>query len=275
MLSEDRKQIFKKIQEYERLEFWDKDVENDPKNIQLTPDKADYLYEKPFAKLLNKLANKLAVKYYEGEIKKGNLIIKNVFGLENLRSVKSGAILTCNHFSVNDNYALYRAIKSKIPKGKYLYKVIKEGNYTSSKGIFGFFFRHCNTLPLSTNLQTMKKFYSALEHLLKNGEKILVYPEQAMWWNYRKPRPMKNGAFRFAVKNNVPVVPCFITMEDTDKLDKDGAPVQAYTIWILPAIYPDLSLSERGSAEKMKEYNYKVWKEVYEKFYNTKLTYLE
>ena len=42
-----------------------------------------------------------------------------------------------------------------------------------------------------------------------------------MWWNYRKPRPVTPGAYRFAVNNNVPVLPMFITLKDTDKIGAD------------------------------------------------------
>ena len=59
---------------------------------------------------------------------------------------------------------------------------------------------------------------------------MLVYPEQSMWWNYRKPKPLKKGAYTFAAKNHVPVLPCFITMEDSDILGDDGFYVQEYTI---------------------------------------------
>ena len=50
-----------------------------------------------------------------------------------------------------------------------------------------------------------------------------------MWWNYRKPKPLKPGAFDMALKNHVPVVPCFITMADSDLVGADGFPVQEYT----------------------------------------------
>ena len=109
--------------------------------------------------------------------------------------------------------------------------------------------------------------------LLERGEKILVYPEQAMWWNYKKPRPLKDGAFKFAVTNNVPVIPCFITMEDSDVLDPDGFYVQAYTINILPPLYPDKNKTKAENIAFMKDENYKLWKETYEKFYKTKLVY--
>ena len=84
---------------------------------------------------------------------------------------------------------------------------------------------------------------------------------------------MKNGAFRIAAKNNVPVLPCFITMEDTDKIDADGFNIQAYTIWFLPAIQPKSELNEKDNSEYLKQENYRVWKELYEKVYKIPLTY--
>lgn len=275
MSFEERLKVLNKIKEYEEKELWDKDVEDDPETIVLMPNKVDYLGKKLSSKIMTFIANRLAISFYEKKIKTGEFIIKEINGLENYRKVEGGAIITCNHFSVYDNYAIYRAIKSELPKGHQLYKVIREGNYTNFKGLFGFLFKHCNVLPLSSNNQTMKKFLSAVNTLLTRGEKILIYPEQAMWWNYRKPRPLKSGAFRFAVKSKVPIIPAFITMEDTEKLDQDGFKIQAYTIWFLPPIYPKENLSDKENAEYIKEENYKALVKLYEKVYNKPLVYGE
>ncbi len=275
MQSPYRLKVLEKIKEYEKLGLFDKDVEDDPETIVLMPDKVDYLGKKLSSKIMTFIANRLAVNFYEKKIKTGEFIIKQINGLENFKKVNGGAIITCNHFSVYDNYAIYRAIRNELPKGHQLYKVIREGNYTNFKGFFGFLFKHCNVLPLSSNNQTMKNFLSAVDVLLKRGEKILIYPEQAMWWNYRKPRPMKSGAFRFASKSKVPVIPAFITMEDTDKLDGDGFKIQAYTIWFLPPIYPKKDLTNKQNAEYLKEENYKAIVKLYERVYNTPLVYGE
>lgn len=274
-LSPYRKEVYDRIREYERLGLFDKEVEEDPPAEELTPDKADYLYEKPFAKLKCKIANKMGISFFEKQIKNGVFSISGVEGLDNFKKVSGGAIITCNHFSIYDNYVVYRAIKNELPKGKELYKVIREGNYTGFKGLFGFLFRHCNTLPLSSNTETMVKFLRAVKTLLARGEKILVYPEQSMWWNYNKPRPMKSGAFKFAVKNGVPVIPAFITTEETDKLDADGANVLACKIHFLPPLYPDEKLNEKERAEKLKDENYAAWKNLYEEVYGKALTYGE
>ena len=137
--SEIKRKIAERIADYEKRGLWDKDVTDDPPAVPLTLDKADYLCEKPFSKTLTKIANRLAVRYFEKEIKKGNFRIKAVHGIENYLKVKDGgAIITCNHFSIYDHYAVYRTIREYFPKGGQLYKVIKEGNYTAFKGRFGF-----------------------------------------------------------------------------------------------------------------------------------------
>ncbi len=270
-----KERLLEKIRLFEEKGLFDIDVNDDPETKVLMPDKVDYLGEKFSTRIATKIANRVAVWYYERQIRKGNFIIKEINGFENYKAVEGGAMITCNHFSPNDNYAIWRAIRSEFKKGKRLYKIIREGNYTNFGGLYGFFFRHCNTLPLSSNMETMKKLLKAINVLLKRGEKILIYPEQAMWYNYRKPRPLKSGAFKFAAKNNVPIIPSFITMEDTPKLDGLGFKIPAYTIWFLPAIYPKPELSEKDNAEYLKEENYRIWKELYERVYNKPLKYGE
>ena len=207
-------------------------------------------------------------------IRENKLIIKEVRGIENLKDVESGAMITCNHFNPFDSLAIEKVcIDSGILKNKRLYKVIREGNYTNFPGLYGFFFRNCDTLPLSSNTKTMIKFLNAVDTILKKGDFILIYPEQSMWWNYRKPKPLKNGAFKLAARSNVPVIPIFITMDDSDKIGDDGFQIQEYTINIEKPIYPDENLSEKENVENMKNKNYEVWKNIYEEFYNIPLEY--
>ena len=113
----------------------------------------------------------------------------------------------------------------------------------------------------------------SVDIILNRGDFILIYPEQSMWWNYRKPKPLKNGAFKLAARNNVPVIPIFITMEDSKIIGEDGFPVQEYTINIEKPIYPDDKLTERENMEAMKNQNAEVWRKVYEDFYQTTLEY--
>lgn len=272
-ISDSRKKVLLRIEELERAGIFDKDVEDDPETKPLEPDRVDYTQKKLSTRVGSYIANRLGRRHFENMIKRGDVVLKEIRGSENLAAVKNcGAMITCNHFNPFDNYAVY---KSLIPalNGKMLYKIIREGNYTSFGGFYGYLFRHCNTLPLSSTLKGIKALNNALTELFSRGEKILIYPEQAMWYNYRKPRPLKTGAFRLAVKNGVPILPIFITLEDTEGKDSDGMPIQAYTVHILPAIYPDPSLSVREDSERICRENYRLWVETYESFYQTKLEY--
>ena len=267
-------ELLRRIAELEKKQLWHLDVEDDPETYPLMPDQIDYLNEKLSNRIKNKVANLLGTRFFDKMIASGQLIIKEVRGIENFTAVKGGKIVTCNHFSVGDNYAVWMALREHMD-GKMLYKVIREGNYTNPPKPFGLFMRHCNTLPLSSQPSTMRKFFKAVKTLLARDETILIYPEQGMWWNYRKPRPMQDGAFSLAVHNKVPVVPIFMTMEDSDIIDGDGFPVQEFTLHILPAIYPDECLRLGEAKTKMSEQNYAAWVEVYEDFYGKKLVYAD
>ncbi len=267
-------ELLRRIEEYEKKGLWHLDVEDDPETYPLMPNRVDYLNEKLTSKIKNRIANVLGARFFDKLIAKRQLIIKEVRGIENFTAVEGGKIITCNHFSVGDNYAVWVALRDYMG-GRMLYKVIREGNYTNPPKPFGLFMRHCNTLPLSSQLSTMKKFLHAVRTLLARGETILIYPEQSMWWNYRKPKPMQDGAFTLAIRNATPIVPIFITMQDSDVPDGDGFFVQELTVHILPAIYPDTTLSRREAAEKMKKENYEAWVRVYEEFYHKPLVYGE
>lgn len=274
-ISPERRAVLERIEEYERTGRFNEDLENDPDAPELLPKQVDYLCKKLSSKIKRKTANIIGDNYFLGLIKKDILVIDGVEGEEYLDALKNGAIVTCNHFSAFDNYIVFHCIRKYLPR-KYLYKVIREGNYTNFPGLYGFLFRHCNTLPLSRNRRTMINFMSAVNTLLERGETVLVYPEQAMWWNYRKPRPFKVGGFKMAYRANVPVVPTFITMQDDEtRVDESGYPVQRHTLHIMPPIYPDLSLGEKVGAEKMCQEAYALCKAKYEEVYGVPLVFEE
>ena len=273
--AEDRLEVLKLIEEYEKEGKFDVDPEKDPPTIVLTPGQVDYLRKKYLSKVKTAVAYSVGKQFLEAMLKNNKLIIKKVNGIENWNKVTSGAIVTCNHFNPFDCFTVEKIFRDTkhYKNKKYLYKVIREGNYTNFPGFFGFLMRNCYTMPLSSNRHVMMEFLEAQNEALQSGDFILMYPEQSLWWNYRKPKPLKEGAFKLAVKNRVPVVPIFITMEDSEIVGDDGFPIQEYTVNILEPIYPSGGLSDRENTVLMKNTNYEAWKEVYEKFYKKKLEY--
>ena len=272
--SKERIKILREIERLEEAGLFDKDAENDPPTITLESEDVDYLNEKLTSRVKNIFANKTGEYFLKNIIKTQKLLIKDIKGIENLNSIQDGAVITCNHFNPFDAFAVETAFrKSNLVKNKKLYKVIREGNYTNFPGLYGFFFRNCDTLPLSSSTKTMIEFVRATNTILQRGDVILIYPEQSLWWNYKKPKPLKPGAFKIAAQNDVPVVPIFITMEDSQITGEDGFKIQQYTMHIEEPIYPEKGLNVKENTQKMKEKNYEVWKKVYEDFYKIPLKY--
>ncbi len=273
-LSEDRIKVLNKIEQYEKEGKFDLDVEDDLESKVLMPDDIDYLRTKFSSKIKTKIAYFIARRFLNNALKTKNLIVKEIKGIENFNSLESGAILTCNHFNAMDSFAMQMVYEnSKFFKKKKMYKIIKEGNYTTFPGKIGFFMRHCYTLPLSSNLTTMKKFVKSIKVILNRGDFVLIYPEQSMWWNYKKPKPLKKTAFSYAIKNNVPILPCFITFNDSDVLSTDGSFIQEYTIHVSKPIYKDENLTDNENIDKMMKINYDNWKNIYEEVYQKELKY--
>lgn len=271
--SENKLALLAHIEELEREGRFSEDAEENPPAPVLMPEDINYLPRSIKSKTQTKYAFKVARWFVNMLIKKKQLIIKEYKGIENLEKVADGAVITCNHFNAFDSFAIQLAFEQGKLKKKKMYRVIREGNYTGFPGFYGVLMRHCNTLPLSSNFKTMEKFIAAVDRVLEKNQFVLVYPEQGMWWNYRKPRPLQKGAFTFAARNNKPVLPVFITMEDSDVLDDDGFYVQEYTVHFCEPIYPDPNKKRAQNACEMRDKNYETWKSVYEQTYGEKLTY--
>lgn len=271
--SENKLALLAHIEELEREGRFSEDAEENPPAPVLMPEDINYLPRSIKSKTQTKYAFKVARWFVNMLIKKKQLIIKEYKGIENLEKVADGAVITCNHFNAFDSFAIQLAFEQGKLKKKKMYRVIREGNYTGFPGFYGVLMRHCNTLPLSSNFKTMEKFIAAVDRVLEKNQFVLVYPEQGMWWNYRKPRPLQKGAFTFAARNNKPVLPVFITMEDSDVLDDDGFYVQEYTVYFCEPIYPDPNKKRAQNACEMRDKNYEAWKAVYEQTYGEKLTY--
>ena len=269
----ERMKVLEKIEQYEREGRFDEDVEDDPPGRQIRPGEVDYLRKKPISRVNRRIAYGMAKTFLEKLLKEKKMIVKEIIGIENLSALESGAVLTCNHFNAFDSFAMQMAYEASGQEKRALFRVIREGNYTAFPGFYGYLMRNYNTLPLSSNAKVMQEFMRATSLLLQKGHFVLIYPEQSMWWNYRKPKPLQKGGYYIAAKNSVPVVPCFITMQDSNIYGEDGFPVQEYTIHIGEPIYPDAEKTTKENTADMMAKNAEVWKNIYETTYGIPLTY--
>ena len=94
-----------------------------------------------------------------------------------------------------------------------------------------------------------------------------------VWFNYRKPRPPKNGAYFYSAKLNVPIISCFVEMVDMDEDDTEEFKKVKYVLHILDVLYPDLNKTPKENTEMLSQMDYNLKKECYEKVYGKELTY--
>ena len=195
-----------------------------------------------------------------------------IVGIENIKDINTGAIITSNHFSKVDN-TIIRYMMQKINKAKDFGIVVQETNFFMPGGL-GWLVRNNKTIPLSMDHKYMSKnFIPTIKELLEKKNFILIYPEEEMWFNYKKPRPLKPGAYHYAAKYNVPIIPCFVKIDDLDKVGEDGFKKSKYTLYVMPPIYPDKNKDLRSNKEEMMKKDYELKVKAYETAYNKKLDY--
>ena len=186
-----------------------------------------------------------------------------VVGRENLKALgTSGAVCVSNHIAYLDTLFVRQAVGYF----RSFHTMAPENNKT---GLGGAFIRRGGMLPLSYNLAAMRNFNREVDRLLKAGKIVNFYAEQAMWVNYQKPRPMKEGAFYYAVKSNVPVLPVFFTFQK----NRSGC-MRRLVIHILPAVYADETLPRKEKMKAFKEGAEVAWKKCYKEAYGVELEYL-
>lgn len=193
-------------------------------------------------------------------------------GLENIRDIRTGAVITSNHFNPLENTAVREAMK-KVGR-KRMYVVCQESNY-AMKGLVGFLMNYMDTVPIwKSDTEYMKTdFEKLVSRLLTKKQFLLIYPEQEMWFNYRKPRPPKRGAYYYAAKYHVPVISCFVEIRECEEKENEEFYKTRYIVHILPTLYPDPEAGVRENSFRMMEQDYEQKKKAYEEIYQKKLSY--
>lgn len=202
------------------------------------------------------------------------MINKNteIVGLEKIPHDLGGVLITSNHFSPVENTVI-RHLTNTL--GRRRLSIISQTTNFAMPGFIGFLMNYADTIPISTEPRYLARdFLSVLkEKLVLRKEAVLLYPEQEMWFNYRKPRPPKGGAYFFAAKLNVPIIACFVEIVDTPKDDTPEFRQVKYILHVLDVLVPDAEKSVRENTEILSERDYALKKACYEAVYGKKLTY--
>ena len=271
IFGKNRPQVFKNIKNAVQAKEFNIPVELDDPVLTLKESKAVvekyWHHTKTFS---YKFTNILMNAFY-GTLANLSMSKFQIIGQENLKNVEA-AIVTTNHFKHTDSLPIRKLASLN---HKQLYIVIEDINLLLP-GFFGFIMNNANMVPLSKSTNYLgREFPKHLKDIFKKKAWLLVYPEQEMWYEYRKPRPLKDGAYYYAAKNKVPIISCFVEIQDLPKPEKNAPNFNKTKtiLHVLPTIYPNSNLSIRANARKMREIDYKQKKAAYEKAYGKKLNY--
>lgn len=194
-----------------------------------------------------------------------------ITGGEKAAGLTGGAILTSNHFSPLENTVIRRYVRML---GKKRLNIVSQVTNHAMTGPVGFLMRYADTIPLDTDPHYMgRDFMDVLAELTGKGEMVLIYPEQEMWFYYRKPRPPKRGAYCFAAKLGLPVVSCFVEITDRPEMDAPDFHKVKYTLHVLDVLYPDPEKNVRENSRELCQRDYALKKAAYEAAYGKPLTY--
>lgn len=195
-----------------------------------------------------------------------------ITGLEKIPENLGGCLITSNHFSPLENTVI-RYLTNTL--GRKRLGIISQTSNFAMTGIVGFLMNYADTIPISSEPHYLAKDFPAIlkERLIDKKDAVLLYPEQEMWFNYRKPRPPKNGAYFYAAKLNVPIVSCFVEIIDLNKDDNSEFKKVKYVLHILDVLYPDKNKTVRENTDYLAFTDYSLKKACYERVYGKKLTY--
>ena len=246
----------------------------EPFDPQISPQalKADILgYVSRLDSPVQKLKTAVARAVVRSWVRKWSEPVNEITGIRNLLTVQGPAFLTSNHFNPFDN-GVHRTLSRLTGRDRLV--AISQGTNFVMPGLNGFILRNIDVIPLIQEPSYMNgAFRTLMQRNLDRNRFILIYPEQEMWFNYRKPRPGKRGAFLFAAEYGVPVVPTFVEMVDLPEVVAPGFHDVKLILHVLPPIFPDPERSARENSFIMCQADYDAKVRCYEQCYGRPLSY--
>ena len=172
-------------------------------------------------------------------------------GKENIKNLKTGAISISNHVLILDCSMIGLAFG------------LKKVYFTTREGSFKIPFvrkliKLLRAVPIPTKLKDEEYFIKGINKALQDGKIIHFYPEKALWPYYEKIRNFKSGAFNFAIKNDVPVIPIVIKFRNPKGIRQIFKKKKDVTLKILEPIKFEVKDNKKESIENLKNQVFKI-----------------
>lgn len=162
-----------------------------------------------------------------------------------IKGKNKGAMLVSNHVLFLDSLIVKQTVFRRV--------FFVGASINNKKGFGGYTIKILGILPLSDKFSNQKNLDNAISYYLNKGKLVHVAPEQAMWRGYTKLRPFKNGAFHYAIKNNVPVIPMVNLLKKGNKWDMMFGRKYRVITKVLPAVYPNMDLQFKDRVLDLKD----------------------
>ena len=124
----------------------------------------------------------------------------------------------------------------------------KRVHYTTLEGSFKIPFvrkliKYLGAMPIPEGRKNKEYFMKAIDQLLQEGKLVHFYPEASLMPYHTRIRNFKNGAFDFAIRNQVPIIPMVITFRNPKGIRKFFKKKKDVTLTILDPTYPEEEIS--------------------------------
>jgi len=118
---------------------------------------------------------------------------------ESKESIKRPAVYVSNHTSYLDIvfFGIFAPLKTSFMGKIELARI----------PLFGRFFRTVDIGVNRANARDAHKAFQTSTEKLRDGYSILMFPEGTIWNKTPLLKPFKNGAFKLAIENKVPIIP--------------------------------------------------------------------
>ncbi|MGN0960813.1 MAG: lysophospholipid acyltransferase family protein [Christensenellales bacterium] len=236
-----------------------------PSNTHLTPechtckfkitDKYKFIKKGFFFNILSFITYMLAIiVFYPITLIAYGLKVK---GRKNLKGIKN-AIFVSNHVLTLD----FLAITSHIIPTKRPYFLSNHRPFHMP--VVRRLVRLLRAVPLPDTPSTTRNFMREIDEAISQGASLLVFPEGAMWNYYNKVRNFMSGAFRFSIKNDVPIVPIVLTYRKPNWFYRMfGRKKPLVTINILPSIKDESSGSIKQKEQELETNTHMIMSEFF------------
>ena len=209
----------------------------------------DYVYDESFPYRMKDPKNKFIKFWFRVLIL---LIVKpacyvryllRIKGKKNIRRYKrlagkKGMITICNHTTEWDVLFVMTSRYFHFAE----FPMWQEGAESKS----GDFYRHAGGIVLPTySYKGMNNAYEAMREVLKEGKWLHVFPEAACWAFYPAIRPFRNGVFKLAVEEEMPILPMVVKYRPNNFIYKIFKKHPNATLIIGEPLLPDTSLDFR------------------------------